>query len=55
MQMHQKTFEEGYIEGWHSVRPGSNPDIPAYAVPAGKTPYEYGFELGRRRAQSFSV
>jgi hypothetical protein len=43
-------FERGFIDGWQSVKPGSVPGIPAYAVPAGKTPYEHGYDLGREAA-----
>lgn len=44
-------FEKGYVDGWQSLKPGTNPPgIPAYALPAGKTPYEHGFALGRLKA-----
>lgn len=47
-----QTFSDGYIAGWQSVT-GSNllPSIPAHAIPVGKTPYDHGYEEGRRRAQ----
>jgi hypothetical protein len=45
-------FENGYIAGWQSLKPGSVPTIPSYAVPAGKTPYQHGYELGRKAAAS---
>jgi hypothetical protein len=41
-----KTFMEGYLDGWHEIEPGTNPSIPPYAVPDGKTAYQHGFELG---------
>lgn len=43
-------FQQGYIDGWQSVKPGSVPTIPSYAIPAGKTAYEHGFELGKQAA-----
>jgi hypothetical protein len=46
----ERTFSEGYLDGWHSVKPGSNPTIPAYAIPAGKSEYDHGFDLGRAAA-----
>jgi len=49
----QKTFTEGYIAGYQSVRPGASPAVPAYAVPAGKTPYQYGYDLGKQKAIDF--
>jgi hypothetical protein len=48
--MTSKTFEDGYLDGWHSVKPGTNPSIPSYAIPAGKTPYQHGYERGRAKA-----
>jgi len=43
-------FEQGYIDGWQSAKPGSLPGIPSYAVPPGKTPYQHGYDLGRQAA-----
>ena len=43
-------FARGYIDGWQSARPGSIPTIPAYALPAGRTEYDYGLELGEAAA-----
>jgi hypothetical protein len=47
------TFEAGYIDGWHSVIPGPSPGVLAFTVPAGKTPYEHGYELGQKAALEF--
>jgi len=45
-----KGFREGYIEGWRSVTKLTTlPSIPSHAIPAGKTDYEYGLELGKAR------
>lgn len=52
--MAEKTFTDGYMDGWHSVKPGTDPGIPAHAIPAGKTPYQHGFELGRAKAELIS-
>lgn len=43
-------FQVGYVDGWQSIRPGTVPDIPAYALPAGRDAYEYGHQLGKDRA-----
>jgi hypothetical protein len=48
--MAKKTFKDGYTDGWHSEKPGTDPEIPAHAIPAGKTDYEHGYELGRAAA-----
>ena len=48
--MAEKSFADGYTDGWHSVKPGTDPDIPAHAIPVGKTDYEHGYKLGRARA-----
>jgi hypothetical protein len=44
-----KSFEEGYIDGWRSIlgEGAPLPSIPSYAIPAGKTEYEHGYEQGR--------
>ena len=44
-----RTFKQGYIDGWRSVlgQGAPLPTIPAFAVPAGKTEYQHGFEQGR--------
>ena len=47
----EKSFTDGYLDGFHSLKKGVNPAIPAHAIPAGKTPYQHGFELGRSKAQ----
>ncbi len=43
-------FTRGYIDGWKSIKPGTVPAIPAWALPAGRSPYEYGYQLGKERA-----
>jgi hypothetical protein len=49
--MDEKTFTDGYIDGWQSIMgKGSVPAVPAHAVPAGKTPYEAGYDRGREVA-----
>lgn len=46
-------FERGYLAGWQSLKPGSNPPgIPAHAIPAGKTAYDHGFKLGKAKAET---
>jgi len=50
MKTDHRTFATGYMDGWMSVIPGSVPRIPGHTLPAGKTPYEYGFESGCRAA-----
>jgi hypothetical protein len=47
---HGKTFQDGYIDGYQSVRPGTLPSIPSYAIPIGKTPYQWGFMMGEEDA-----
>jgi hypothetical protein len=54
MNKNPKTFPDGYIDGWHSIRPGDTPAVPSHATPAGKTPYEYGYGLGKQRALEFN-
>ncbi len=45
-------FTRGYIDGWQSLMPGSNPPgIPAYAIPAGSTEYGHGYRLGKEKAE----
>ena len=48
-----KDFGEGYTDGWLAVMGAgaSLPSIPSHAIPAGKTPYEHGYALGRLAAQ----
>jgi hypothetical protein len=48
----ERTFSDGYLDGWHSVNPGSNPAIPAHATQPGKSDYDHGFDLGRAAARS---
>jgi hypothetical protein len=48
------TYREGFAEGWRSVL-GVNPAIPEFLVrpiPAGKTPYQTGYEHGAEIARS---
>jgi hypothetical protein len=45
-------YYEGYIAGWQSARPGTNPPgVPAFSLPAGREEYKYGFEQGRAKAE----
>lgn len=47
-----KTFAEGYIDGFQSVRgSGQSPPIPGHALPAGYTPYQWGYEQGRKEGE----
>ena len=42
------TYREGFADGWRSV-PGAGAAIPEFlarAIPAGKTPYQTGYEHG---------
>lgn len=50
--MIDEDYEKGFIDGWQSLRPGSLPAIPSYAVPAGKTPYQHGYDKGREYAEN---
>lgn len=54
MTKQHKTFEDGYLDGWRSVLGdgAALPGIPAYAIPAGKTEYQHGYDEGRKEAQS---
>lgn len=47
----KQTFEQGYKDGYWSIIPGAPYAIPSYAIPAGKTPYEWGFEIGVQAAK----
>lgn len=49
-ELQDKSFKDGYLDGWHSIKPGSDPGIPAHGVPAGKTDYQHGYEQGKERA-----
>jgi hypothetical protein len=48
-------YGDGYTDGWLSVT-GSGPVpphsglVPVYALPEGKSVYEYGYEQGRAEA-----
>ncbi|WP_188079933.1 hypothetical protein [Neorhizobium sp. P12A] len=48
----QKTFSEGFIDGYRSVKGAGAalPGIPAHAIPAGKTEYQHGYDEGKRKA-----
>ena len=48
-------FRRGYLDGWQTIKRGSHPPgIPAFAIPAGKTAYQHGRELGEAKARSRS-
>lgn len=53
MSNDSQDFQNGFIDGWQSVNPGTVPSIPSSAIPAGKTAYEHGYERGRDRALQF--
>jgi hypothetical protein len=42
----KRTFEQGFKEGYYSILPGAPIAYPPHVVPAGKTPYQWGFEQG---------
>ena len=48
-----RTFAEGYIEGWKAVmgEGAAISGIPSHAIPAGKTPYQAGLVRGMEDAQ----
>ena len=48
-------FTDGYLDGWHELKPGIDPGIPAHSISAGKTPYEHGYDLGKKAAKGQSV
>ena len=48
-----KTFNDGYLDGYQSLRPGVVPSVPPYnKVPTGLTPYQWGFTLGEDDARA---
>jgi hypothetical protein len=51
MAKDNRTFEQGYTDGYRSVQPGAPISIPAHTIPAGRTAYEWGFEQGARAAR----
>ncbi len=49
---YEKSFEDGYVDGYQSVRgKGIRPAIPSHAIPAGYTSYQWGYEKGARDAK----
>lgn len=47
----EKSYSDGFIDGYQSIRgKGVVPAIPAHAIPAGYSPYSWGFEEGVKRA-----
>lgn len=46
-----QTFQDGYIDGYQSVRPGVLPAIPSHAIPIGLTPYQWGYKMGQEDAR----
>jgi hypothetical protein len=47
MMADNRSFADGYINGWQSVMGRATvPAIPAYAVPAGMTEFEAGYQRG---------
>lgn len=48
-----KTFGEGYLDGFQSLNPAVVPKIPPYSkTPNGLTPYQWGFILGEDDARA---
>lgn len=45
-----KTYSDGYVDGWHSIQPGTTPGIPAHALSGMKSPYDQGYEAGKAAA-----
>ncbi len=47
------TYREGFIEGWRSVNGTETivPEILARLIPAGKTPYQTGYDHGVESAR----
>ena len=45
-----KTFQDGYIDGYQSgAQTNATPSIPSYSIPAGRKPYDVGYERGYKR------
>lgn len=43
----RRTWEEGYADGYRSIRPGATITIPPHTIPSSaKSDYEWGFERG---------
>jgi hypothetical protein len=42
MAKDNRTFEQGYTDGYRSVQQGAPISIPSHTVPADKTAYEWG-------------
>ncbi|RCW82012.1 hypothetical protein C7476_109194 [Phyllobacterium bourgognense] len=48
-----KTFDEGYIDGYQSLRPDAVPTIPSFSkTPIGLTAYQWGFIIGEDDARA---
>lgn len=48
----ERTFEQGYMDGFRSIQPGAPISIPPHTIHhSGKAPYEWGFEEGVRAAK----
>ncbi|ESX16978.1 hypothetical protein NKH34_16060 [Mesorhizobium sp. M1148] len=49
----KKTFEDGYVDGFQSLKPDVVPTVPRpYEAPLGTTPYQWGFRLGQDGARA---
>jgi hypothetical protein len=52
MAKDQRTWEDGYADGYRSFRPGAPISIPPHTIPSSnKTDYEWGFERGAADAR----
>lgn len=48
------TFHDGYLDGWHSIKPETNPNIPGFALDgedAGLSYYQIGYKRGKKAAE----
>jgi hypothetical protein len=47
MSKDERTFEQGYVDGYRSIRPGAPIAIPPHVdSSSGKSPYDHGHEQG---------
>lgn len=55
MMNENKSFRDGYIEGWKSImgNGAAIPAIPAHSIPAGKTPFQAGIAKGVEAAMKW--
>jgi hypothetical protein len=49
-----RSFNDGYKDGYQSVRGKDiTPPYPSQSIPAGKSPYEAGYERGQADAEEY--